>query len=365
MRQQQRHTAATLAQTHYDQWFDATLFLHTHLATGKTRARNRLVKHCRTVPACAQRSRRSRQPALRERRVHEFLPAAKFLGGDRSLRSPAQTRVGLRAPAMAQLQNKRASSAARNIVFIAAVALLMAAGGVLLSFGGGGSWTATGEGGPSCGARVCPPCQDAPQIAEAQRQQQDLDASPEAELQNCPPPPDCPSAEPAEGRACPACIAPADCPPAAAAAAAATVDVADPAAAEAADLLCGGPDAIPSVADALDSANEAILAAANRSFAQWAETGFSLENLLTSAEVVGASGFHDTFVWVEVRGGGEVVWGIVRCAGAAIGALVHRWYAAHSLIVDVLQPKHAALRGWSGPVLLGRLTPPPCRLCRR
>ena len=167
---------------------------------------------------------------------------------------------------------------------------------MLLSFASGGSWTAAVAGGQSCATLVCPPCPGDAELADGHQQLHIAGSS--TELKECPPPPDCPVAEPAECPPCPACPAAALCPrPAAAAAAAAA---ADPPAAATAGLLCGGPDAIPSVADALDGSTQAILAAVNDSFAQWAESGFTLEDLLASADVVGAVGSHDTFVWIEV-----------------------------------------------------------------
>ncbi|KAL4422564.1 hypothetical protein ABPG75_008761 [Micractinium tetrahymenae] len=198
---------------------------------------------------------------------------------------------------MAQVSTPRAHHAAlRSIALIAGVALLFAAGGMLQSFAAG-SWKEAAAGSHSCAALVCPPCPEARQPAAVQNHQHDAGSKPAAGLLNCPPQPDCPAAEPAGCPACTACLAGADCPPPA------DADAAQQAAEAAAELLCQGPDAIPSVADALEASTQAVMAAVNRSFAQWAESGFTLEDLLASADVVGASGVHDTFVWVEVYNG--------------------------------------------------------------
>ncbi|KAL4424736.1 hypothetical protein ABPG77_000079 [Micractinium sp. CCAP 211/92] len=195
---------------------------------------------------------------------------------------------------MARLADGHRASvlAVRSIALVAAVALALTAGGVLFN-SAGGSWTAAVAAG-KCAARVCPICPGAGQTEGAQRQQLDAGSMPGDEMQDCPPPPECRAAEPAECPACPACPALADCPPRAAA---------DPPAPGAAELLCGGPGAIPSVSDALDASTLSVFEAVNRSFAPWEGTGFTLEDLMTSADLVGAWGVHDTFVWIEVYNG--------------------------------------------------------------
>ncbi len=54
------------------------------------------------------------------------------------------------------------------------------------------------------------------------------------------------------------------------------------------------------MSDALDASTLSVFEAVNRSFAPWEGTGFTLEDLMTSADLVGAWGVHDTFVWIEV-----------------------------------------------------------------
>ncbi|KAL4424735.1 hypothetical protein ABPG77_000078 [Micractinium sp. CCAP 211/92] len=154
--------------------------------------------------------------------------------------------------------------------------------------------------------------------------------------QDCPPPPDCPATPPPQQcPECAACPAAAQCPPpaagsgatqpanvallkreqqersgsdASAAAPAPEHALAAPegsqiASGPAAEPLCGGPDAIPSVMDSLDAASAAVVAGLDEAFAPWAETGFTLEDLMATADALGAWGMHDCAVWIEVYNG--------------------------------------------------------------
>lgn len=233
--------------------------------------------------------------------------------------------------------------------------LLLGAGAALLGAGapGGSSlWQAAlGQGslalGQGCPVQMCPPC---PAVAEtAAREQQEDPAQAAPMAQDCPPPPDCPATPaPQQCPECAACPAAAQCPPpaagsgatqpanvallkreqqersgsdASAAAPAPEHALAAPegsqiASGPAAEPLCGGPDAIPSVMDSLDAASAAVVAGLDEAFAPWAETGFTLEDLMATADALGAWGMHDCAVWIEARkagGGGGGYW--LRWAG--------------------------------------------------
>lgn len=69
---------------------------------------------------------------------------------------------------------------------------------------------------------------------------------------------------------------------------------------EAVPLLCGGPGAIPAVDQALAAATSALDASLEAAFAPF-EKGFTLEDLMHTADALGVDGAHDTMVWVEVR----------------------------------------------------------------
>lgn len=65
-------------------------------------------------------------------------------------------------------------------------------------------------------------------------------------------------------------------------------------------LLCGGAHNMRRAAGLLQNASYAIVKGVNASFAHWAE-GFTLEDLMHTADKLGAWGTHDTHFWVEVR----------------------------------------------------------------
>ena len=65
-------------------------------------------------------------------------------------------------------------------------------------------------------------------------------------------------------------------------------------------LLCGGLRSVPSVQDALAEAWARLEASLDAAFAPFAG-GFTLEDLMHTATVLGVDGTHDTQVWVEVR----------------------------------------------------------------
>ncbi len=64
-------------------------------------------------------------------------------------------------------------------------------------------------------------------------------------------------------------------------------------------LLCGGPGSVPSVQDALADAWVRLEASLDAAFAPFAG-GFTLEDLMATADALGVDGTHDTQVWVEV-----------------------------------------------------------------
>lgn len=221
------------------------------------------------------------------------------------------------------------------VAALAVGVLLLGACAALLGTGAGGGsslWqTAIGRGslalGQGCPVQMCPPCPEAAETAA--REQQQVAATAAAVPQDCPPPPDCPAVEPPQPcPECAACPAAAECPPPTAGAAdtqpadvvllkreqqqrsGAGASAPAPAAVAggvaSAEPLCGGPDAIPLVMDSLDAASAAMYAGVDEAFANWAETGFTLEDLMATAEALGAWGTHDCAVWIEasLEGGG-------------------------------------------------------------
>lgn len=64
-------------------------------------------------------------------------------------------------------------------------------------------------------------------------------------------------------------------------------------------LLCGGSDAIPRVADSLADSTRRLEDGLQRAFAPYA-AGFTLEDLMHTADALQIDGTHDTMVWVEV-----------------------------------------------------------------
>lgn len=66
------------------------------------------------------------------------------------------------------------------------------------------------------------------------------------------------------------------------------------------EVLCGGPAAIPQPPVALAAAGQALQRSLDAAFARWKDTGFSVEDLMATADELGIDGTHDTHVWVEV-----------------------------------------------------------------
>lgn len=62
--------------------------------------------------------------------------------------------------------------------------------------------------------------------------------------------------------------------------------------------LCSAEEAAAAASEG-PSAEAALQAAVQRAFAPWDDTGFSLEDLLQTAERLGANGIHDTKLWME------------------------------------------------------------------
>lgn len=213
---------------------------------------------------------------------------------------------------------RAAGALATGLLLLGACAALLGTG----TGGAGGAWqTSLGRGslalGQGCPVQMCPPCPDKAETAAEEQQQGAVQEA--AVLQNCPPAPDCPAA-PAPPP-CPACPAPIECPPSTGAGGQLPADLVQakpgqqeqagpgglaaapgPESAVAAALpLCGGPDAVPMVVDSLDTASAAVAAGVEEAFAQWAETGFTLEDLMSTADALGAWGTHDCAVWIEAR----------------------------------------------------------------
>ncbi|KAL4422563.1 hypothetical protein ABPG75_008760 [Micractinium tetrahymenae] len=165
---------------------------------------------------------------------------------------------------------------------------------------------------------MCPPCAHEAATGGSGQEKALRASEPAAVLQGCPPPTDCPAAEPAQQcRECPACPAAAECPPAAAeqqtgvplllkgeqqglagpgSSAAAPGPEQHPAGGSM-ELVCGGAEAVPLVVDSLDAAIAAIIVGVDEAFAPWADKGFTLEDLLATADALGAWGTHDCAVY--------------------------------------------------------------------
>lgn len=74
----------------------------------------------------------------------------------------------------------------------------------------------------------------------------------------------------------------------------------DASSSSAAGLLCGGPTAVLQVPQALDLSTQTLVAGVDQQFSKWEGRGFTLEDLLHTAQMLYIDGTHDTAVWVEV-----------------------------------------------------------------
>ncbi|EFN52413.1 hypothetical protein CHLNCDRAFT_138890 [Chlorella variabilis] len=209
-------------------------------------------------------------------------------------------------------------SARRHLPGAAAAALvLLVVGGLVLVARDSGGWqpAAALQRGGACPVQMCPPCAETTSVEPKECiPQADVEAAaaaaaaeqcPPCEELECPPPPKCPAAAPGQEAgqdALQAAAAPAPAPAAAAAAGPAARSGRGGGGQQAgAEALCGGPGAIPRVADALADSSRRMAEGVRESFARWDDTGFTLEDLLDTAAALRIDGTHDTQVWVEVR----------------------------------------------------------------
>jgi hypothetical protein len=76
------------------------------------------------------------------------------------------------------------------------------------------------------------------------------------------------------------------------------------------EKLCGGAASVPPVAEALADSSHALERGPGEALAPWGDAGFTLEDLMATADALGIDGTHDTMVWVEV-GGLPAAWGLL------------------------------------------------------
>ena len=57
---------------------------------------------------------------------------------------------------------------------------------------------------------------------------------------------------------------------------------------------------MPPVAEALAGSSHALERGPGEALAPWGDAGFTLEDLMATADALGIDGTHDTMVWVEV-----------------------------------------------------------------